>query len=81
MLRVNQFRLRKEKAVGLPKDPFPRERSDLQSDSTDKDHSAPLVYWIGPQHAIVDVLEILDGLAYSHRSVTNEDYSQENVCP
>ena len=63
MLSVNQSKLRKEKAVELLADPFPRERSDLQSESTDKDHSAPLVYWIGPQHATVDVLELSDGLS------------------
>ena len=63
VLRVDQSKLREEKAVEQPTDHAPRERSDLQSDLSEKDHSAPLVYWIGPQHAIVDVLELSDGLS------------------
>ena len=58
VLRVNQSKLRKEKAVELPS-----ERSELQSESTDKDHSAPQVYWIGPQHSTMNVLERSDGLS------------------
>ena len=46
-----------------PTDLFPRERSDLQSGSSEADHSAALVYWIGPRHTTVDVLELSDGLS------------------
>ena len=63
VLRVNQSKLRKEKVVEPPTDHFPRGRSDLQSDSKDKDQSAPSVYWVGPQHATVDVLDLSDGLS------------------
>ena len=46
-----------------PTDPAPRERPDLQPDPTDIGQSVPLVYWIGPRHASVDVLELSDGLS------------------
>ena len=53
----------KEKGMESPTNPFPRERSDFQSDPADTGQSVPLVYWIGPQHALVDVLELSDGLS------------------
>ena len=46
----------------LPSDPSQHERAELQSESTDKDHSVPPAYWVGPQHTTVDVLELSDGL-------------------
>ena len=41
----------------------PREQPDLASNSIDTGHSVPSVYWIGPRHASVDVLELSDGLS------------------
>ena len=80
MLRVNQSKLRKEKAVEQPTDHFPRERSDFQSDSTEKDRSAPLLYWIGPQHATVDVLELADGLSMFSSICNQRGLLTRNVC-
>ena len=63
VMRVNQPKLRKEQIVELPSSPSQHERAELQSESTDKDHSVPPAYWVGPQHATVDVLELSDGLS------------------
>ena len=57
VLRVNQSTWRKEQGMESPTDPVPRDRSDIQSDPTDTGQSVRLVYWIGPRHASVDVLE------------------------
>jgi hypothetical protein len=62
VLRVNQSRLRKEKGMESQPDLVSHGKSDLPSDSTDTGHSVPSVYWIGPRHASVDVLELSDGL-------------------
>ena len=70
--RVNQSKLRKEKFAGdstdlqesdlsaTPTLSLPRERLDVPDDQP-QDHLAPDVYWITPQHASVDIMELLDG--------------------
>ena len=73
MLRVNQSKQRKEKNAWNdvqsyreheqslpPKPPLPRERLSESSDLI-SEHPAPEVYWITPQHASPDVVEISDG--------------------
>ena len=72
VLRVNQSELRNEKFAGdatdsrgsdlsaTPTSSSPRERLDVPNDQP-QDHPAPDVYWITPQHLIVDVTELSDG--------------------
>ena len=52
-------------------DSSPRERPDVPADSTDQEHLVPSIYWITPQHVIVDVLELSDGLS-AFSSVCNQ---------